>query len=256
MVKDIAKSDSAVAYSGGADSSLLLKKMCDAAKAEGTKVYAITLSSMLNPVSEIEECKITAEKFGAVHKTIFIDSLEEAGITDNPKNRCYLCKKYMFSKLADFAGSVGAKKIADGTNFDDLHTYRPGLRALAELGIISPLAKAEFTKDEVRTLASQYGIFSADKPSSPCMATRFPYGTKLSEKEIKRAEAAEDYIKSLGFYNVRVRVHGDIARIEVDSGDIRRLSELKDEVSSFLGCLGYKYVTLDLGGFVSGSMDR
>ena len=256
IIKNIAGTDSAVAYSGGVDSSLLLKELCDAARQAGTKVYAVTISSMLNPVSEIGECKTTAEKFGAVHKVLEINSLEEAGISDNPKNRCYLCKKYMFSKLAELASVAGAKKIADGTNFDDLHTYRPGLKALEEIGVVSPIAESGLTKAEVRTLASRYGIFSADKPSAPCMATRFPYGTRLTEKEIRKAEAAEEYIKSLGFYNVRVRVHGDIARIEVDSGDIQKLSELRDGVTAFLKNLGYGYVTLDLCGFVSGSMDR
>lgn len=252
----ITKKDSALAFSGGVDSALLLKLMCDGAKRNGTSVYAVTVSSMLNPVSETVSCKEAAENMGAVYADLKIDELDEAGITDNPKNRCYLCKKYMFGKLCSLAKKQGAEIVTDGTNYDDLHTYRPGLKALEELGILSPLARAELTKPEVRKLAEKYGIKSAKKPSSPCMATRFPYGTHLTYDEIEKAEKAEAYIKNLGFYNVRVRVHKDVARIEVDAADIPVLVSKREDVAAFLKKLGYKYVTLDLDGFLSGSMDR
>lgn len=256
FIHNCTKNDIAIAFSGGVDSSLLLKIACESAKINKTKVYAVTIHTMLNIVKEKNFTVEISKEMGAIPKIIEIDELNEAGITDNPKNRCYLCKKYMFSKIIDFAKSVNVNIILDGTNFDDLNTYRPGIKALAELGIFSPLAKLYITKEDVRKMAYEYNISASDKPSTPCLATRFEYGTKLSYDEIRKIEKAEEYITSLGFYNVRLRVHGKIARIEVDSTNLINLIQKKEDVISYLKTLGFKYVTVDLEGFVSGSMDR
>ena len=255
IIENCTKNDVVIAFSGGVDSALLLKMLCNSAKTNGFKVYAVTINMILNTVKEISFTKSLAQDFGAIYKIIEINDLDECGIYENPENRCYLCKKYMFDKICEFAKSVNALCVVDGTNYDDLHTHRPGIKALKESGIISPLAMAEFTKDEVRRLASEYNISASNKPSTPCLATRFEYGTKLTPGKIKVVEMAEEYIKSLGFYNVRVRVHGNLSRIEVDYDDIPDILEKRDEIISKFKDLGFKYVTVDLQGFSSGSMD-
>lgn len=256
IIDNYSKNDIIVSFSGGVDSSLLLKIACDSAKKNKNKVYAVTFHTMLHSVNEIDFTCESAKKMGAIHKIIKIDELNEAGIIDNPKDRCYLCKKFMFSKVCDFGKEINASIIIDGTNYDDLNKYRPGIKALNELGIKSPLAELGMTKEEVRKYASELNVSSSHKPSTPCYATRFEYGMTLNYEKIKNVEKAEEYIKSLGFYNVRLRVHGNVARIEVDSKDIFKLIGLKEDIVSFMRNLGFKYVTLDLEGFVSGSMDR
>lgn len=248
-------SDVAVAFSGGVDSSLLLKMACDASREAGTKVYGILLHTMLHPSGDVTDAGKIAEEIGAAFLVLTLDELQMAGIENNPADRCYLCKKYLFGELQKKAKSLGISCILEGTNADDLLVYRPGIRAVKELGIISPLADAGFTKADVRLLAAQYGISASEKPSTPCLATRFPYGTPLSYEEMRKAEKGEAYLRSLGFYNVRLRVHENIARIEVDPGDIIALASKRKEVCSYLKELGYTYITLDMEGFRSGSMD-
>lgn len=244
-----------VAFSGGVDSSLLLKTACINAVKNGTKVFAVTMHTTLHTMNEIESSKETAGEVGAEHLIISVDELKEAGIENNPVERCYLCKKYLFQKMKDKAESLGVKIILDGTNEDDLHMFRPGLRALKELEIKSPLAESDFSKTDVRKLAEEYGMSVSKKPSTPCLATRFPYGSRLSYEEMKKVEKGEDFLKNLGLYNVRLRVHNDIARIEVDKEDIVKIVVYKEAIISYLKELGYRYITLDLEGFRSGSMD-
>ena len=244
-----------VAFSGGVDSSLLLKTACINAVKNGTKVFAVTMHTTLHTMNEIESSKETAGEVGAEHLIISVDELKEAGIENNPVERCYLCKKYLFQKMKDKAESLGVKIILDGTNEDDLHMFRPGLRALKELEIKSPLAESDFSKTDVRKLAEEYGLSVSKKPSTPCLATRFPYGSRLSYEEMKKVEKGEDFLKNLGLYNVRLRVHNDIARIEVDKEDIVKIVVYKEAIISYLKELGYRYITLDLEGFRSGSMD-
>lgn len=247
--------DIMIAFSGGADSSLILKLACDSALKKNKKVYAVTLHTMLHPAGEVENAKKVAEEAGAVHMVIDIDELESAGIIDNPVDRCYLCKKYMFSELKNKASELNIKTIMEGTNEDDLHVYRPGIRAIEELGIVSPLAKTGMTKKEVRQLASELGVTVANRPAMPCLATRFPYGTVLSYEKMRSVEQGEAYIRTLGVFNVRLRVHDDIARIEVDEQDIEKVLLYKREIVEYIKSLGYSYVTIDLEGFRSGSMD-
>lgn len=244
-----------VAFSGGVDSSLLLKIACINAAKNGTKVYAVTMHPTLHTMNEIESSKETAREVGAEHLIIIVDELKEAGIENNPVERCYLCKKYLFQKMKDKAQSLGVKTVLDGTNEDDLHMFRPGLKALKELEIKSPLAEGDFTKADVRRLAEDYGLSVSKKPSTPCLATRFPYGSRLSYEEMMKVEKGEDFLKNLGLYNVRLRVHNDIARIEVDKEDIVKIVVYKETIISYLKELGYRYITLDLEGFRSGSMD-
>lgn len=244
-----------VAFSGGVDSSLLLKIACTNAVKNGTKVFAVTMHTTLHTMNEIESSKETAREVGAEHLIISVDELKEAGIENNPIERCYLCKKYLFQKMLDKAESLGIKTVLDGTNEDDLHMFRPGLKALKELEIKSPLAEGDFTKADVRRLAEEYGLSVSKKPSTPCLATRFPYGSRLSYEEMLKVEKGEDFLKNLGLYNVRLRAHNDIARIEVDKEDIVKIVVYKEAIISYLKELGYRYLTLDLEGFRSGSMD-
>jgi len=184
-----------------------------------------------------------------------IDELGEADIAENPVERCYRCKRYLFKKILKEADRLGVSRVIEGTNADDLHVYRPGIRAVRELGIISPLADIGITKEEVRLMAREYGISVAEKPSVPCLATRFPYGTHLTGEKLQKVEEGERFLKALGLYNVRLRVHGEIARIEVDRQDMPLLMGQKDLAVEYLKKLGYTYITLDLEGFRSGSMD-
>ena len=254
-MREYAGQDMILAFSGGVDSTLLLKIACDMAKESGVSLYAVTMQTKLHPMREIDEAKKICEEMEAEHVVIAVDELSEAGIMDNPADRCYLCKKLLFTKIKELAAELGISRVLEGTNEDDLHVYRPGIRALRELGIISPLAEAGFTKEEVRKLASLYGLKTASKPSTPCLATRFPYGTELTYKDMERVEKGETYLKTFGLHNVRIRVHGTIARIEADEDTFSEMIRRKKEITAYLKELGFVYITLDLEGFRSGSMD-
>ncbi len=247
--------DIVIAFSGGIDSSLLLRIATIKANEKGSKVYAVTIHTKLHPMNDLEIAKRVASEMGAIHKVIHVDELAEADIENNPEDRCYRCKKHLFTELLKLTNEYGAKYLIDGTNFDDLHQYRPGIKALEELGVISPLAKNELTKAEIRSFASEFNISVANRPSAPCLATRFPYNTKISYEIMRQIEVAEDFIRELGFYNVRVRVHGEIARIEVDKEDISKFISFSEEIVNKMKSTGFMYVTIDLEGFRSGSMD-
>ena len=255
ILYEYAGQDIMVAFSGGVDSSLLLRVVCEVNHEGNGRVYAATMKTRLHPAAEIENAASVAEEIGADHIVIPVDELLDAGIEDNPVDRCYLCKKHLFEKMKEKADELGVRVLMEGTNEDDLHVYRPGLRAIKELGVLSPLASAGFSKEEVRQLAAKYGLSVSDKPAAPCLATRFPYGTRISYEELERAADGEHYLKEFGFYNVRLRVHGTIARIEINSEEFADLLVHKEEIVSYLKKLGYSYITLDLEGFRSGSMD-
>lgn len=254
-LEKLLKEDCIIAFSGGVDSSLLLKAAVIAAAESGASIHAVTFQTSLHPMQDLEITKRIAADLGVQHHILEVDELAQGGILDNPVERCYLCKKYLFTRLRELADELGISLIMDGTNSDDLHVYRPGLQALKELGIRSPLAEIGFSKNDVRELAAQLELSVADRPSSPCLATRFPYNTKLAYSMMRQVEKAEQFLHSLGFYNVRIRVHDNIARLEIDKADFPKLLAQQEIVVKELKALGYTFVTLDLEGFRSGSMD-
>ena len=254
-MRKLAAGDICLAFSGGVDSSLLLKAAVDAAEETGKKVYAVTFDSRLHPACDLEIAGQVAKELGGIHQVIQIDELEQADIRMNPENRCYLCKRRLFSCLKEFAEERKITCILDGTNEDDLHVYRPGIQALGELGIISPLAELHITKAEVKALASMYGISVASRPSTPCMATRIPYGMELNYDILARIGEGEAFLREMFSGNVRLRLHKNVARIELDPECLEQAVMKREQVISRLKELGFSYVTLDLEGFRSGSMD-
>lgn len=255
QIKQYVSEDVIVAFSGGVDSSLLLKMAGEAAEGTGRNVYGIMFQTKMHPSGEASDAEKIADECGVKFRILKTNELYGAEIAKNPVDRCYRCKRYLFQKLLEEGKKLGIETVLEGTNEDDLHVYRPGIKAIRELDIKSPLADAGLTKEEVRRLAGEYGISSAKKPSAPCLATRFPYGTELSYQAMRKVEEAETFLKSLGLYNVRLRIHGNIARIEVDIERMPVILEDQERITKYLKNLGYEYVTLDLEGFRSGSMD-
>lgn len=254
-MKEYAKEDVCLAFSGGVDSSLILKTAVQAAEETGSKVYAVTFDSRLHPSCDLNIAARVARELGGIHQVLSVNELEQEEIRHNPVNRCYLCKRKLFSTLKDFARERGIRHILDGTNEDDLHVYRPGIQALRELGIESPLADLHITKAEVKALAAGYGISVASRPSAPCMATRLPYNTELDYELLERIDQGEAYLRTLIGGNLRLRVHGRIVRLEADTEKLAAVLEKREEILSRLKELGFVYITLDLEGFRSGSMD-
>ena len=233
-MRKLAAGDICLAFSGGVDSSLLLKAAVDAAEETGKKVYAVTFDSRLHPACDLEIAGQVAKELGGIHQVIQIDELEQADIRMNPENRCYLCKRKLFSCLKEFAEERKITCILDGTNEDDLHVYRPGIQALGELGIISPLAELHITKAEVKALASMYGISVASRPSTPCMATRIPYGMELNYDILARIGEGEAFLREMFSGNVRLRLHKNVARIELDPECLEQAVMKREQVISRL----------------------
>ncbi len=270
-MEQLAREDICLAFSGGVDSSLLLKAAADAAAHTGSRVYAVTFDSRLHPSCDLEIARRVAGELGGIHEVITVDELEQEAIKNNPVNRCYLCKRHLFLKLTELAETRGIRHILDGTNEDDMHVYRPGfrdgihayrphwcrpgIRALKELGILSPLAELHITKAQVKAMASEYGISVASRPSTPCMATRLPYGALLDYEVLERIGEGESYVRTIIPGNVRLRLHGDIVRLELDTEAFGVFMERREEIVSRLKEMGFVYITLDAEGFRSGSMD-
>lgn len=240
----------AVACSGGTDSSFLLVA---AHQALGDRVLAFTAVTPYIPRREVEQAQALAEQLGVRYR--LIDCPLDPSIQDNPPQRCYLCKRLLFGEFRRIAEEAGYDHLLDGTNKDDLGDYRPGLRALAELGIRSPLAEIGLTKAEVRALSRELGLATWDLPANACLLTRFPHGTRISETDLRRVEQAEDRVTALGLRPLRVRCHGDLARLEVALEARQRVLELADEILPALRALGFRHVSLDLEGYRSGSMN-
>ena len=242
-----------IAFSGGVDSSYLLHT---AHRVLGERARAVTMRLASVPAREGKEAEAFCRAHGISQRVIEADQLAIPGFSGNPPDRCYLCKRFLFQNLKEIAARDGFSFVADGTNADDTKGYRPGLRALSELAIISPLCEAGLTKEEIRELSRRAGLATADRPSFACMATRFPYGARLSAEGFSRVEAAEDFLFAHGFAQFRVRVHENIARIEVPEADLARLLEWRREIVRRFTEIGFLYVTMDLAGFRSGSMDE
>ncbi len=245
-----------VAYSGGVDSTLLLRVAKDTLG--GDHVIAVTASSPLYPERELAGAKNIARGMGVRHILIESNELEIEGFSKNPPNRCYYCKKELFGELTKLAQAEAIPLIVEGSTLDDEKDHRPGRRAIQELGIRSPLKEAMFTKQEVRELSHALGLTTWDKPSFACLASRFPYGEEIIPEELKKVDEAEDFLFGLGFRQVRVRHHGDLARIEIYPEEIDRLLDrsLREKVVTHLKKIGYHYITVDLQGFRSGSMNE
>jgi uncharacterized protein len=244
-----------VAFSGGADSTLVAKIATDEL---GEKALAATISSPLYPASELQQAKKVAKHIGIKHVVIPRNPLLDRGFTSNPRDRCYVCKLDDLSELWKVAKSRGFAQLLDGSNAEDLHDYRPGLKAKEELKVKSPLAELGLTKRDVRALSKVLKLPTSDKSSSPCLASRIPYGETITLEKLRRIEEAEEFLKAKGFDGVRVRMHGETARIEVRSEDIARLAAAgaRTAVSKRLRALGFAYVTLDLEGYRMGSLNE
>jgi len=242
-----------IAYSGGVDSTLLLKV---AHEVLGEKVLAVTAKSPLYPASELEAAKTMAEKLGVRHLIIDSDELNIPNFVKNPKNRCYLCKRELFGRLTQIAKEERLNYILDGSNASDTGDFRPGRGAVKEFGVRSILEEVELTKDEVRELSKRLKLPTYNKPSAACLASRFPYGKQITYEALKIVESAEEYIKGLGISQVRVRHYGNYCRIEVLKQEMHILLRMQDEVVDKLKKFGYIYVTLDLEGYRTGSMNE
>ncbi|NLT94012.1 MAG: ATP-dependent sacrificial sulfur transferase LarE [Clostridia bacterium] len=243
-----------VAFSGGVDSSLLLKVAYDVL---GDRVWAVTANSPLNTPQEKDWARQVAQEIGARHDILELNDLENPLVRSNPVDRCYHCKKERFLFMRQLAQENGLEVVVEGSNLDDLKDYRPGLKAVSELGIASPLAEIGFSKEEIRQAAKELGLSSWNKPSEPCLATRIPFNTEITLEKIKRIIDGEMFIKnSLGLTQVRVRDHNNLVRIEVEAKDLEKVFDRREKIAQYFLELGFYYVTLDLTGYRTGSMNR
>ena len=243
-----------LAFSGGVDSTFLLKIALEELGA--ANVLAVTGQSPTYPAWEFAEAQELARTLGARQLIIATEELAQDDFAANPPERCYFCKQELFSRLAEIALQEGAKHILDGTNLDDLGDFRPGRKAARELGIVSPLLEAGLTKDDIRFFSRQLGLTTWDKPACACLSSRFPYGTRITSDKLSQVEAGEDFLRSLGFRQFRLRHHGDVVRIEIDREEFPRLLARADEVARELKATGFTYVALDLEGYRTGSMNE
>lgn len=254
-VKALAEDDTVLAFSGGADSALMLALLSQATRCSGKRLLAVYIRTALMPSRDEALAQTLAKKLGVPYEVISINEWEDEAIVQNGPDRCYFCKRKLFMALQEKAAQLSISQIVDGTNHDDLQSYRPGLKAIRELGILSPLAQCEMSKQDVRAYLVDLDLEVAKRPSSPCLATRIPYGTVLEVETLRRIEIAEQFLTSMGCYNVRVRLHGDVARIEVDSAEMALIVHHRKVVLERFKALGFLYVSLDLEGFRSGSLD-
>ncbi len=260
----------AIAFSGGVDSALLLKAACDALQGEESsgdtdnadaaenKVLAITADSRVFPGRERSESIEFCQSLNCRQILFRFDEMAVPGFADNPPDRCYICKTALFTRMKAIAAENGMEVLAEGSNMDDLGDYRPGLRAIEELHIASPLREAGLTKAEIRFLSRELGLPTWQKPSFACLASRFVYGETITEDKLAMVEQGEQLLFSLGFHQFRVRIHGTLARIELLPEELDRLltPELRAEIAEKFRSFGFSYVTLDLQGYRTGSMNE
>lgn len=244
-----------VAFSGGVDSAFLLRVAVDEL---GDDVIALTTRSPTEVGADFQTAVALATDLGVRHEIVDADELEIPGYAENPVNRCYFCKANLYEVCRREVARLGVDCIADGANLDDLGDYRPGLTAATEHEIRHPLVEAELSKAEIRVLSRRFGLLTWDKPSSPCLSSRFPYGTTITRDGLDKVAAAEGLLRELGFRECRVRFHDKIARIEVPVAQIARLvdPEIRARVSGEFRAIGFLYVTVDLDGFRSGSLNE
>lgn len=244
-----------VAFSGGVDSTFLLKVARDLL---GDKVLAVTATSPTYPESELQEAISLAKSMDARHIVISSNELEIPGFSENNTNRCYHCKNELFRKLKTISGGYGISNVVDGSNHDDTRDFRPGRRAAEELGVRSPLAEAGLTKKEIRYLSRQLGLRTWNKPSFACLSSRFPYGERITEAKLRKVDEAEKFLRGLGFTQFRVRHHNGIARLEFLPEEMSFFndSDMRLRIATELKSIGFDYVTVDLLGYRTGSMNE
>lgn len=244
-----------IAFSGGVDSTFLAKVCKDVLN---DSCLAVTATSSTYPEREFKEALELAKEIGIRHKIIKSEELEIEGFSKNPIDRCYYCKSELFSKLKKVADDEGIEYVLDGTNADDTGDFRPGRRAAKELGVKSPLLECGFTKDDIREMSKRLGLPTWNKPAYACLSSRFPYGQEITSEKLSMVEKSEEYLLNLGFVGFRVRHHGDIARIELNPDQINMMMDenIRKKVVSKLKEIGFKYVSLDLEGYRTGSMNE
>ncbi len=244
-----------LAYSGGVDSALLLRA---ASEVMGPRLIAVTAVSETYPAGELPAAKEFARSLGTTHRVLHTEELATEAFVRNPTNRCYYCKKELFEKLRQLAEAEGIACVIEGSNSDDLKDHRPGRKAAREYAVRSPLVEAGLSKSEIRELSHRLHLSVWDKPSLACLSSRIPYDTRITPAILQAIQTAEDHLRAHGFRQVRVRHHGDTARIEVDSSDFPKLllNGVAEQVTAKLKELGYTYVCLDLAGYRTGSMNE
>jgi len=243
-----------IGFSGGVDSTLLLAV---AAELLGNRVLAVTATSKTYPERELNEARELAEQIGGRHLVIASGELELPEFRDNPRNRCYYCKKELFSKLVAIAEREGLTHVLDGTNVDDAGDHRPGRKAADELLVRSPLVEAGFSKQDIRDLSRDMGLPTWDKPAFACLSSRFPYGTAITPERVDQVGQAEESLRGLGFRTLRVRYHGTVARIELGEHEFERATgSVRNEVVRLVKAAGFTYVALDLQGYRTGAMNE
>ena len=244
-----------VAFSGGVDSTLVLKVAHDAL---GDSVLALTTTSPTMPDEDRDSALAMARLIGARHLVVESNELEIPGYAANPLNRCYLCKHNLFTVCEAKAAQLGIEEIVDGLNLDDLHDYRPGMQAASEKRVRHPLVEAEMTKADVRELSRSMGLPTWDRPASPCLSSRFPYGTEITPEGLEKVAAGEKLLHSMGFAVARVRYHGEVARLELEQSQIARIfePEIRETIDREFKKIGFRFVAIDLKGFRSGSLNE
>ncbi|MBD3319766.1 MAG: ATP-dependent sacrificial sulfur transferase LarE [Chitinivibrionales bacterium] len=243
----------AIAFSGGVDSTFLAKV---AGEVLGENVLLITARSSTYPEFEFEESRQLARKLGLTQRVIVSKEIDIPGFADNPPDRCYHCKKELFGELRHIAEEQGIAVVFDGSNADDMLDYRPGRKALSELGIRSPLCEAGLTKDDIRNLSREMKLVTAEKPSCACLASRFPYGEKITCEKLARVGKAESSVRKLGFIQFRVRSHGDLARVEIAPSEMEKAWSKRNEIDTACRDAGYTYAALDIRGYRTGAMNE
>ena len=255
LLAALGSAESAVlAYSGGVDSSFLLRAM----KLSGMRFLAVTVYSETMPEQDFDHAVAFAKEAAAEHLVLRTEELMNESFVSNPPDRCFYCKEELFRKLREVAAAGNYKHLFDGTNADDLRDYRPGLKAAALYGVRSPLAECGFSKEEIRSMSRELGLSTWDKPSSPCLSSRFPYGRRITLSGLRQIEKAEQFLREFGLREFRVRNHGDIARLEVQEKDLHIVLDPQNrkKIAEALRALGFSFVALDLEGYISGSMNR